>query len=120
MHPNKLIQKITLITCVLMGILICISIWFLPVLIVLKTIVFGTIVSLFGLQLIAFSLTNLQKTKWRSYLDYVLRMLVYASAIYIAFLLELNLPLFVVSLLLSKIAIVIYGLYYRGGKDGHK
>lgn len=120
MHPNKLIKKLTLITIIFMVVVLCIACFFEHWIIVVKSSVFATAISLLGLQLIALSTVNLHKSRWTSYTEYIIRMFLYAFAIVIAFKLKMNIILVVIGLMSTKVAIIFYGLYYRGGIDGHK
>lgn len=113
MGVKKMLNAITKITLILMLVLVVISSLFEKIHIVLISATLATMISLLCLQLIAISTLNLRKAKWRSYIDYAVRMIVYSLGIIIAIKLQLNLVIFLIGLLLSKIAIIIYGVKRR-------
>ncbi len=113
MSVKKMLEDITKITLIFMMILIGMSSFFEKLHIVVISALLATMISLLCLQLIALSTLNLKKAKWRSYIDYVVRMIVYSLGIVIAIKFKLNLVIFLIGLLLSKIAIIIYGIKRR-------
>lgn len=113
---KKMVYKISFITLVVSAILFGIALFFENIYISFFSVLLSTFTSLMSFYLIVYSTGNVSKMVSNSYAYYILRLIINGLALVIGLFLKLNLVLLILGLFTHKIAIIIYGVCFKGGQ----
>lgn len=113
---KKMVYQISAITLVVSLILFVIALFFENIFISFFSILLSTVASLISFYLIVYSTANVSKMVSNSYTYYILRLIINGLSLVIGLFLKLNLVLLILGLFTHKIAIVIYGVCFKGGQ----
>lgn len=109
---NKMIQRITFLTIGISFVIMLLSALIVKdITTIIASVAFGTITSLFSFFLIVVSTSKLARN--RSIMFYFLRFILNGIAIALGFKLNLIVGLVILGLFTHKIAIIIYGFYFK-------
>lgn len=115
---TKMVKDVTKLTIVIAILLLLVSLFFEKLNVAIASVALTTVISLINFNIIVYSTLDLHKIVTKSYLYYILRLILAGIALVIGLYFKLNLVLLLLGLFTNKVAIVIYGILNKEGKDG--